>query len=148
MTPTRMNLSTSPSPMSDQQGRGTADHTRILVVTSDKPSGQGLVRDLRSQGFEVGTTCRGDEVAPLCEASEFDVVLVDLTLDTLDGFALCRELGDDPTRPMVLMVTPPAGDTERLEGFAAGADDCVSKPVVGREVGARLRALARRRRRP
>lgn len=82
-----------------------------------------------------------------CAHREYDVVLVDLSLGAVDGFALCRELGEEPGRPMVLMITPPAGDTQRLEGFAAGADDCVSKPVVGREVGARLRALARRRRR-
>lgn len=142
-----MNLSTSPSQTRDSVGQEAADHTRILVITSDKPSGQGLVRDLRGQGFDVGTTSRRDEVSRLCGESEFDVILVDLTLNTVDGFALCRDLGEEPGRPMVLMVTPPAGDTERLEGFAAGADDCVSKPVVGREVGARLRALARRRRR-
>lgn len=127
--------------------RDVADHTRILVVTSDKPSGRGLLDDLGAQGFEVRSTSTSEGVIRHCADREYDVVLVDLSLNTVDGFALCRELGEEPGRPMVLMITPPADDTQRLEGFAAGADDCVSKPLVVREVGARLRALARRRRR-
>jgi DNA-binding response OmpR family regulator len=142
-----MTLSSTSSRTRDTANRDLADHTRILVVTSDKPSGRGLLRDLDSQGFEVRATSSFDGVMSHCAHREYDVVLVDLSLGAVDGFALCRELGEEPGRPMVLMITPPAGDTQRLEGFAAGADDCVSKPVVGREVGARLRALARRRRR-
>ena len=142
-----MSSRTTPSRSRDLADRSAADHTRILVVTSDKPSGSALVRDLDAQGFAVRATASSEGVLRHCAADEYDVVLVDLSLDSVDGFALCRELGEEPDRPMVLMITPPAGETQRLEGFAAGADDCVSKPVVGREVGARLRALTRRRRR-
>ena len=77
--------------------------------------------------------------------TKVDVVLLDLMLPGVDGFAVCRRLracGDLP----IIMVTARTDSADVVAGLEAGADDYVSKPLVATELAARVRALLRRRR--
>jgi DNA-binding response OmpR family regulator len=132
----------SPEPAAPRPFEGMA---RILMVAKERSYQHTLRRQLVRQGFVVDVVATTDEAGLRCARSHYDVVLMDLTATGAGGFALCRTLQADDESPMVMMLAPPDGAEERLAGFEAGAADCVSKPVLGREIAARLRALTRRR---
>jgi DNA-binding response OmpR family regulator len=77
------------------------------------------------------------------EASPADLVLLDLRLPDLDGFAVCRELRARSDVP-IIMVTAKGEEVDRVVGLELGADDYVVKPFGLRELVARIRAVARR----
>ena len=119
--------------------------TRVLMVAERRTYQGSLRRQLIRQGFAVDVAGDVAQARELAGVASYDVVLLDLAATGAGGFDLCREIGGDAERPMVMMLAPPDGAEERLAGFEAGADDCVSKPVLGREIAARMRALTRRR---
>lgn len=118
---------------------------RVLVVASNRGFRGALVDELERQGFAIDAVADGASALARTAQAAYDVVVLDLSMPDVDGFEICRDLNEGSPRPMILMVAPPNGAEQRLASFEAGADDCVSKPVVLREVAARLRALARRR---
>ena len=136
----QIELSPEPAPPRELDGM-----TRVLLVTEERTYQRGLRRELLRQGFAVDSVADGDEAIERCRREAYDVVLLDLSVTGDAGFEICRAVGIVSRPPMVMMLAPANGAQERLAGFEAGADDCVSKPVVVREIAARLRALARRR---
>ena len=132
-------LSPEPAPPRELDGM-----TRVLMVAEERSHQHTLRRQLVRQGFAVDVVPRTEHARRRCAEVAYDVLLLDLTATGPDGFALCRDVGVEDG-PMVMMLAPPDGGEERLAGFAAGAAACVSKPVMGREIAARMRALTRRR---
>lgn len=118
---------------------------RILVVDDDPGVRASLDRALRLEGYEV--TAVGDGPSALRELATRppDAVILDLGLPGMDGLEVCRRLraaGDDTP---VLVVTARDAVHDRVVGLDAGADDYLVKPFALAELGARLRALLRRR---
>ena len=118
--------------------------TRVLMVAHDGGYQASLRQQLMNQGFAVDVASSSDEARERTRDEAYEVILMDLTATGPEGFELCRDIGDPDNGPMVMMIAPPDGAAERLAGFEAGADACVSKPVIGREIAARMRALTRR----
>lgn len=117
---------------------------KILVVEDDPAILGGLLDALQFQGFAVQGAADGPQGLDLALGGGFDVVLLDVMLPGLDGFALCRKLrARRPSQP-VIMLTAKGAEEDMLEGFRAGADDYVSKPFSLRELLARLEAVLRR----
>ncbi len=120
---------------------------KILVV-EDEPAIQELVAyACRTSGFEVR---RSDSVRSAREsvADELpDLVLLDWMLPDRPGIELLRELrGSERTRALpVIMLTAKGGETDKVTGLDAGADDYVVKPFSPRELVSRIRAVFRRR---
>ena len=122
--------------------------SRILVV-DDTPRNVKLLADLlEAAGHDVVTAPGGAEALAACRddaAGRPDLVLLDVVMPGMDGYAVCRALRADAataTLP-VIMVTALDGTAERVQGLDAGADDFVSKPFSPPELLARVRALLR-----
>lgn len=98
---------------------------------------------LEDEGYEVREAGDGRAGLAAFHAREPDLVLLDLRLPDLSGFEVCRALRAMSTVPIV-MVTAQTDTSDMVAGLEAGADDYVTKPVVPRELAARVRAHLRR----
>ena len=98
---------------------------------------------LRQAGLTVTTAGDGVRGLELARQHGVALVILDLMIPGVSGREVCRRLRSESTVP-ILMLTARASEEDRVEGFALGADDYVSKPFSPREVVARVHALLRR----
>src|SRR5579884_3503189 len=120
---------------------------RILVVEDERRVASFLARSLREQAFAVDVAATGQQALAAAHATEYDLILLDLRLPDLDGLEVCRQLRRAGVETPILMLTARGMVADRVEGLDAGADDYLTKPFALAELHARIRALARRRRR-
>jgi two-component system phosphate regulon response regulator PhoB len=120
--------------------------TSVLVVDDDDDLQQLLGRMLRSAGFGVGMASTAEEALDQMRDAPPDLVVVDWNLPGMSGIEFCCRLRKDPKyhRLPVLFLTARSCTCDLVEAFAAGADDFVSKPFRGPELGARILSLLRR----
>ncbi len=116
----------------------------ILLVEDDAGIGRFVTRGLAVHGHHVAWYRQGGEVANIVAANRFCAVLLDLGLPDMDGLDLCRLLRDQCAGLQILMLTARGSLEEKLEGFAAGADDYLPKPFAFEELLARLAVFERR----
>ena len=117
---------------------------RLLVVEDEVKLAGLLGRGLREEGHTTDVVGRGEDALWMARATEYDVVVLDVMLPGLDGFATCRSLREAEIWAPVLMLTARDAVDDRVRGLDAGADDYLTKPFSFAELLARLRALARR----
>ncbi len=117
---------------------------KILVVDDDPEIVEMLVFNLKKAGFAVGTAVNGVEALKKVCSIAPDVILLDLMLPELDGFAVCEVLRRGPTTATIpiIMVTAWASELARVAGLGGGADDFVTKPFSPRDLIARVMKLA------
>jgi two-component system OmpR family response regulator len=117
---------------------------RVLIV-EDEVKLAGLIRrGLRDDGMAVDVAVKGEDALWMAGATEYDAIVLDVMLPGLDGFEVCRRLRADRVWSPVLMLTARDAVDDRVRGLDTGADDYLTKPFSFAELGARLRALARR----
>ena len=112
----------------------------LLVVEDEDAIAEPLVEGLVAEGFEVTRVATGQAAL---DAAAADLVLLDVRLPDIDGFAVCRELRARSGVP-IIMVTAKGEEIDRVVGLELGADDYVVKPFGLRELVARIRAVTRR----
>lgn len=112
----------------------------LLVVEDEDAIAEPLVEGLAREGFEVTRVATGSAAL---EAPPADLVLLDLRLPDMDGYAVCRELRSRSDVP-IIMVTAKGEEVDRVIGLELGADDYVVKPFGLRELVARIHAVSRR----
>lgn len=117
---------------------------RVLVVEDEKKLAELLARGLREEGHAADIAGRGEDAIWMAEAAPFDVIVLDVMLPGLDGFAVCRRLREREVWTPVLLLTARDAVEDRVAGLDAGADDYLAKPFAFDELLARLRALTRR----
>lgn len=119
---------------------------KVLIVDDEKYILELLQVNLESNGFEVVTCERGDEVISICESTMPDIVLLDLMLPGIDGLEVCKRIRNHPklSKIVVIMITARGDEIDRVIGLELGADDYISKPFSVREVLARIKAIFRR----
>lgn len=117
--------------------------TTILVIDDDEELCALLSDYLKLEGFSVRTVHDGAEGITLCRQTNFDAVILDIMLPSVQGLDVLRELRQFSQVP-VLMLTARGADTDRIVGLEMGADDYLPKPCNPRELAARLRAILRR----
>jgi DNA-binding response OmpR family regulator len=114
----------------------------VLLVEDDPRVRRALSLALVDEGYTVAEAGTGAE-GLLKVADSPDVVLLDLMLPDTDGFSVCRRIRQKSDVP-VIMVTARTDSHDVVAGLEAGADDYVTKPLVAKELSARIRALLRR----
>ena len=115
----------------------------ILFIEDDDQIRLALRLVLEDEGFSVTEAADGRSGLAAFHAAEPDLVLLDLRLPDLSGFEVCRALRAMSIVPIV-MVTAQTDTNDMVAGLEAGADDYVTKPVVPKELAARIRAHLRR----
>ena len=141
--PCQAKVRTSPGFAVTPPGRRAAPYDRgmhLLVVEDEDSIAEPLVEGLRAEGFEVTRVATGQGAL---DAPPADLVLLDVRLPDIDGFAVCRELRARSDVP-IIMVTAKGEEIDRVVGLELGADDYVVKPFGLRELVARIRAVSRR----
>jgi len=117
---------------------------RVLVVEDDEKLVRALHKGLRYEGYSVDVARTGEQGLSRATADDYSVVVLDLMLPGLDGFALCEELRRRERWVPVLMLTARVDVSDRIRGLDGGADDYMVKPFDFGELLARLRVLIRR----
>lgn len=120
---------------------------RILLIDDDERIRIALRLALEDEGYAIEEAGTGEDALTVFNQHPTDVVLIDVMLPGMSGFDTCRTLRRQSDVPIV-MVTARSDTHDVVAGLEAGADDYVTKPVVAKELAARIRALLRRARTP
>ena len=115
----------------------------ILVVEDEASFVEALTIGLRREGFDVVVATDGAAALEMFEATQPDLVLLDVMLPKISGIDVCRELRKKTKIP-IIMVTAKGAEIDTVVGLEVGADDYVTKPYRLRELVARMRAVLRR----
>ena len=120
----------------------------ILVVEDEEDIRQLLVFHLEREGYATLEAADGKTGLALARSREPALMLLDVMLPVMDGFAVCKELERDPKTASipVIMLTARGEEVDRVLGLELGADDYVVKPFSARELLLRVRAILRRQR--
>lgn len=119
---------------------------RILIVEDDNRISSPLAKDLRHQHHTIDSASDGIEAWDYSQATDYDLILLDLMLPRLDGISLCKKLRAAGCQSHILMLTIKDTISDKVIGLDAGADDYLVKPFDLEELSARIRALQRRSR--
>ena len=123
----------------------TKSNHRILVVDDEQDLCEILKFNLETEGYEVETANSAEEAIVL-DIPSYDLLLLDVMMGEMSGFALAKKLKADERTSNIPIIFLTARDTENdtVTGFNLGADDYISKPFSIREVLVRIRAVLRR----
>lgn len=116
---------------------------RILVVDDEERIRRLLKMYLEREGYLIEEAEDGEEALRKALETDYDLILLDLMLPGIDGLDVCRQIRQDKATP-IIMLTARGEESNRVEGFEAGADDYVVKPFSPREVIHRVKAVLRR----
>jgi DNA-binding response OmpR family regulator len=121
--------------------------SRILVVEDELHLAEGLRFNLEAEGYQVQVVDTGEAALEVLQPQSppFDVVILDVMLPGIDGFAVMTEMRHGGQFVPTLMLTARGHPDDVLRGFAAGADDYLTKPFELAILTARIRGLLRRR---
>jgi DNA-binding response OmpR family regulator len=119
---------------------------RILIVEDEESILMALQDDLEMEGYRVDTATDGAAGLDMARSKSYDVIVLDVMLPRLDGFAVCTQLRREGVATPVLILTARGQEIDRVLGLELGADDYVTKPFSPRELVARIRAVLRRAR--
>lgn len=117
---------------------------RILIIEDELPMRTALEDCLKAEDYRVLSAADGETGLNKALAEQPDLIVLDVMLPRLDGYALCAELRRLNRPVLVLMLTAKGQVADRVTGLDAGADDYLVKPFSTDELLARVRALLRR----
>jgi DNA-binding response OmpR family regulator len=117
---------------------------RILIVEDEAPMRRALEDVLATEGYRVLTAADGESGLQRAITEKPDILLLDIMMPRLDGYAVCEELRRLSNPVPILMLTAKGQIEDRVTGLDVGADDYLVKPFSTEELLARVRALLRR----
>jgi len=118
---------------------------KVLIVEDEKAIVEILKFNLQRESYETLEALDGEAGLALARSSDPDLILLDLMLPKLDGFAVCRALREGGSTVPIVMLTAREEEGDKVSGLEAGADDYITKPFSMRELLARVKANIRRR---
>lgn len=117
----------------------------VLLVEDDRDLAANLCEFLEARGHRTDYAADGLQARQLCEAGNYDLIILDVGLPGSSGLDVCRWLRNvSRSNVPVLMLTARDLETDLVAGFEAGADDYLRKPFSLAELAARINALGRR----
>ncbi len=120
-----------------------ANGITVLVVDDEEPLRNLLQISLQRQGYQVLVARNGREALEVAGTKKIDLMLLDIMMPEMDGFATCMEMRKRSDLPIVMLTALNRPD-DIVHGFNLGADDYITKPFTFREVEVRLQAILRR----
>jgi two-component system, OmpR family, response regulator len=120
-----------------EQPKGKRLPLRVLIADDDRDTAMTLAMVLRDEGHEVHTTLRGDEVLDSCRLLRPDVVIIDINMPGMSGYAVARELRErhGTLAPLMIAISGVwTRSSDRLVGTAVGFDHYLLKPCEPKEV--------------
>lgn len=116
---------------------------KILIIEDEVELAEIIGDYLIAEGYDVELIHTGTDAVRKVRDNPPDLMLLDIMLPGVDGIEICRSIREFSTLPIIMM-TAKADEVDRLVGLEIGADDYVCKPVLPREIVARVNALIRR----
>ena len=117
--------------------------TKILLVEDDRLIIENLTEFLKGEGFEVQYAEGQEKAMRLLEEQEFDLILLDVTLEQGNGYSACTQIKSRYEIPIIFL-TALDDEFSVVTGLEMGADDYISKPFRPRELVSRMRTVLRR----
>lgn len=118
-------------------------NAKILVVDDEQAIVDILQSNLEREGYLVEAAYDGKDAVNMALANQYDLILLDCMLPSMDGFDVCRTIRQTDTTP-IIMLTAKGEEIDKVLGLELGADDYITKPFSTREVLARVKAQLRR----
>lgn len=115
----------------------------VLIIEDEKNMARFIELELKFEGYSCQTAYNGRTGLELALNQDFDVILLDLMLPSLNGIEVCRRIRAIKSTP-IIMLTARDSVLDRVSGLDSGADDYISKPFAIEELLARIRAVLRR----
>ena len=116
---------------------------RVLIVDDEPRYLRLLDANLRTEGYEVVTANDGQQAVDTFSSQPIDLILLDIMMPRLDGFAACQRIREFSNVPIIIL-TAKGEEQDRVRGLDLGADDYLIKPFSATELLARVRAVLRR----
>jgi len=116
---------------------------KLLVADDNHQIASVLEAYAKKEGFDVTCAYDGETALELALTENFDMILLDVMMPKMDGYAVCKTIRKTLQVP-IIMITARGEDFERIMGLDNGADDYIVKPFSPGEVMARVRAVLRR----
>ena len=116
---------------------------RFLIVDDEPRYLRLLEANLRTEGYEIVTARDGLEAIDIFSSQPIDLILLDVMMPRMDGFATCQRIREYSNVPIIIL-TAKGEEQERVLGLDLGADDYLVKPFSATELLARVRAVLRR----
>lgn len=120
------------------------EKARLLIIEDESAIGSGLVDVFIYHGYQVEWAQDGREGYQQARSGQFDLVLLDVMLPSMDGFAICGALSAECPELAIIMLTARSTDEDFITGFSLGADDYVAKPFSVAQLVWRVQAVLRR----
>lgn len=118
----------------------------ILVVEDEEAIREFVIINLKRSGYDVFEAGTGEDALKIYEqnTAKISIVLLDIMLPGIDGFAVCKKLREKSKTVGIIMLTAKTQELDKVGGLMIGADDYVTKPFSPSELVARIDALYRR----
>ena len=117
---------------------------KVLIVDDEKSIVDILEFNLKKDGYDTLKTYDGASALKLASEEKPDLILLDIMLPRMDGFAVCKSLRDSGDNVPIIMLTAREEERDKVFGLENGADDYITKPFSMRELLARVKANIRR----
>ena len=117
---------------------------RLLLVEDDPKLARSIQQGLAAESFAIEVVETGEDAVRRAGATAYDLIILDIMLPHMDGFAVCEQLRSAGLDVPILMLSARGVVEDRVKGLQTGADDYLSKPFSFAELTARVQALLRR----
>ena len=116
---------------------------KVLIVDDEEMIRNVLREYIEFEGNEAYEAADGIQAVKMCKENDYDIILMDVMMPSLDGFSAVKEIRKFKDSP-VIMLSARGEEYDKLFGFEVGADDYVTKPFSPKEVMARIAAVTKR----
>ncbi len=117
---------------------------RILLVEDEMNLARPLQFNLEQEGYQVRCTANGKEALEWLSQQKFDLIILDIMIEGMDGFEVARRVRRTDQRLPILMLTARSTEQDRVQGLELGADDYMVKPFHLRELLLRVQRMLER----